>query len=161
MNYTLRKVSPEFGTFDQSLGECYGIVNRFENPKIFREYFKQVFNKQHVDDLDESANDDTKNIIGFVTSSKDSIIPIYQGNSFYIVSESGKTLVRVNKCMNRQRPIDYGVETKEVLEVNLLHEFFNSKSDSNKYLEASQQENLEAEFSDWVNKRNHEHVVLS
>tara|TARA_R110000772_G_C13310212_1_gene439959 strand:+ start:7247 stop:7714 length:468 start_codon:yes stop_codon:yes gene_type:complete len=110
MNYTLRTVSPESGTFDQSLGECYGRVNRFENPKRFKEYFKQVFNKQYVSDLDESANDDTKNIIGFVISSKDSIIPIYQGNAFYIVSESGKTLVRINNCMNRQRPIDYGVE---------------------------------------------------
>lgn len=38
-------------------------------------------------------------------------------------------------------------------ELNLLHEFFNSKSDACP-LEASQQEALEKEFQDWFNERN-------
>lgn len=33
---------------------------------------------------------------------------------------------------------------------NLLHEFFNSKSDANKYLSATQQEELEQEFQNWI-----------
>lgn len=32
----------------------------------------------------------------------------------------------------------------------LLNEFFNHKSDANKYLEASQQEELEKEFVEWA-----------
>lgn len=32
---------------------------------------------------------------------------------------------------------------------NLLHEFFNSKSDANKYLSAEQQEDMESEFKKW------------
>jgi predicted HD phosphohydrolase len=32
---------------------------------------------------------------------------------------------------------------------NLLHDFFNLKSDSNEFLEASRQEKLEQEFADW------------
>lgn len=36
---------------------------------------------------------------------------------------------------------------------NLLHEFFNSKSDANKYLEASEQEDLEKSFQEWHSSR--------
>jgi len=32
---------------------------------------------------------------------------------------------------------------------NLLHEFFNSKSDANKFLTAEQQEGLENDYQDW------------
>lgn len=37
--------------------------------------------------------------------------------------------------------------------VNLLHEFFNSKSDANKYLESEQQEDLENDFNIWLKNR--------
>jgi hypothetical protein len=33
---------------------------------------------------------------------------------------------------------------------DLLHRFFNSRSDANKYLTAQEQEDLESEFSEWV-----------
>lgn len=33
---------------------------------------------------------------------------------------------------------------------SLLHEFFNHKSDANKYLTSEQQEDLETDFSDWI-----------
>lgn len=33
--------------------------------------------------------------------------------------------------------------------MNLLHEFFNHKSDANKYLDATQQEDLEKDFEKW------------
>jgi len=38
---------------------------------------------------------------------------------------------------------------ESILYRNLLNEFFNSKSDANKYLSAEQQEDLETEFSKW------------
>jgi len=37
---------------------------------------------------------------------------------------------------------------------NLLHEFFNKKSDSNKYLTTEQQEEMENEFYDFINQYN-------
>lgn len=37
---------------------------------------------------------------------------------------------------------------------NLLHEFFNRKSDSNKYLTAEQQEEMENDFFDFINNYN-------
>jgi len=36
---------------------------------------------------------------------------------------------------------------------NLLNEFFNSKSDANKFLEASQQEALENDFQKWFDEK--------
>lgn len=100
--YTLRKVNQELGTFDQALGQCYNRVNRFENKKRFREYFKEVFRKDHVADLDTAVDEDTKNTIGFVITSNDYIIPIDQRDDNYIVTETGKTLVRLNKSMTRR-----------------------------------------------------------
>jgi hypothetical protein len=37
------------------------------------------------------------------------------------------------------------------METNKLHDFFNHKSDANKYLTASQQEDLEKDFESWTN----------
>ena len=37
---------------------------------------------------------------------------------------------------------------------NLLHEFFNSQSDANEFLTASQQDKLEKEFGEWNEQRN-------
>ncbi len=43
-----------------------------------------------------------------------------------------------------------GAESVMLRAGNLLHEFFNSESDANKYLDTTQQENLENEFNEWV-----------
>ena len=39
--------------------------------------------------------------------------------------------------------------------MNLLHEFFNSRSDANKYLAAEQQEELENDFNKWLYSHPH------
>lgn len=45
-------------------------------------------------------------------------------------------------------------ETKTVLvNTNVLHEFFNSRSDANKYLEANQQEELETQFEQYISEK--------
>lgn len=40
--------------------------------------------------------------------------------------------------------------------INLLQEFFNSKSDANRYLEASEQERLEKEFQEWYEEKSND-----
>lgn len=40
-------------------------------------------------------------------------------------------------------------EYLKVIGFNLLHEFFNHKSDANKYLDVTEQEDLEKEFGEW------------
>jgi len=42
-----------------------------------------------------------------------------------------------------------GAEAVMIRGGDLLHDFFNHKSDANKFLDASQQENLEKEFGEW------------
>lgn len=37
-----------------------------------------------------------------------------------------------------------------IVSLDVLHEFFNSKSDANKYLDASQQDNLESDFKEYI-----------
>ena len=37
--------------------------------------------------------------------------------------------------------------------MNILHEFFNSKSDTNQFLEASEQEQLENDFEEWYDQQ--------
>ena len=46
--------------------------------------------------------------------------------------------------------ISFGIVVTETTPCDLLHEFFNSKSDANKYLNAEQQEDVENEFSEYV-----------
>lgn len=43
---------------------------------------------------------------------------------------------------------------------NILHEFFNSSSDANEFLEAVKQEKLEIDFQNWVEKNKGELTVL-
>ena len=56
----------------------------------------------------------------------------------------------INHTSIKERILDDYPEQFE----NLLHEFFNKKSDSNKYLTAEQQEEMESEFYDFINQYN-------
>ena len=99
--YTLRKVSKELGTSNESLGNYYTSINRFENPDRFRELFKKVYGRNHVADMDDKADEYTIGIIGFIMTSNDNIIPIHEGAAHYVVTESGATFERVNRVMIR------------------------------------------------------------
>jgi hypothetical protein len=105
--YTLRTLddSKDGSVFNQALGQCYTEVNRFEHPERFRELFKQVFNKNHVADLDTTSDSDTQQTIGFIISADDNVIPINQGLNNYIMTDSGRTFERVNRAMTKQRII--------------------------------------------------------
>lgn len=102
--YTLRVVT-EGSIRNHSLGNFYHTTNRFEHPERFREIFKEVYGRNHVADLDPESDDDTKNIIGFVTGNTDWTIPIDQRESSYVMTESGNTFERVNKAMKKQRVV--------------------------------------------------------
>ena len=43
--------------------------------------------------------------------------------------------------------------------VNLLHEFFNSKSDANQFLDATQQEQLEKDFHGYINGEGERKII--
>lgn len=100
--YTLRVVNKN-GVQNHSLGDFYSSANRFEHPQKFRDFFKMVFNKDHVADLDTESDVHTKTVIGFVQGNGDYIIPIYETDDNYIMTESGNTFERLNRAMTRRR----------------------------------------------------------
>jgi len=44
---------------------------------------------------------------------------------------------------------------------NILSQFFNSRSDANEFLEASQQEKLELDFENWVDEQNKKQTMIN
>lgn len=108
--YTLRTVSDLNGNQNHGLGKFYGSVNRFENPERFRELFKEMFKRHHVEDLEPSSDEDTRTTIGFVIGENDYIIPIDKRNDNYIMTDEGTTFERLNKAMLRQAPALEGLE---------------------------------------------------
>lgn len=54
-----------------------------------------------------------------------------------------------------------GAEAVMLRGADMLHEFFNYRSDANKYLEATQQEDLENEFGDWLKEIITSHLFLN
>lgn len=57
-----------------------------------------------------------------------------------------------NSSINKLSDYQYALceVDHKIVSLDVLHEFFNSKSDANKYLSAEQQEDLENEFHDYV-----------
>lgn len=45
--------------------------------------------------------------------------------------------------------------------MNMLNEFFNSKSDANKFLNASQQEDLENDFKEFQKSKTYEKLIIN
>lgn len=63
----------------------------------------------------------------------------------------GKDLKDASTILNEMDEIIDELENCQLFKnKGILHNFFNSKSDANKYLTASQQEELEKDFDEWV-----------
>jgi len=87
--FILRRYSSDGMQINQEIGDCYTLIEREINYEEFSKTFKSVFGKNHVADLDESSDDDTKNCYAFIIGS--SIQPLYKSQRNYIMSSSGKT----------------------------------------------------------------------
>lgn len=96
--YTLRTIDSDSFQMNQSLGERYNVVDRFSNYEHFCRCFKAYFNTNHVADLDELSNDDSKNVYSFVTYGPygETIKPIDITQQNYIMTESGKTFAKLS-----------------------------------------------------------------
>lgn len=93
--FTLREINPSGVVTNYSLGDQYTFVGRFEASEEFRNIFNAHFERLHVADLDETADAITRNCYGFVTTVQMSIFPIFKGNTYYIMTESGKTFAKI------------------------------------------------------------------
>ena len=75
---------------NQVIGDGYTYINRETNYDEFCRSFKVYFDKDHVADLDEESDGDTKNCYAFVVNGA-FLQPLYKNQKNFIMTESGKT----------------------------------------------------------------------
>lgn len=88
--YTLRRITENNTQINLSIGDSYCYVDREHNYEDFQKDFNNYFQKNHVADLDDTADRDTQLVYGFI-SYQGNIIPLYKNQMNYIMTESGKT----------------------------------------------------------------------
>jgi hypothetical protein len=90
--FTLRRISGDGVQINHSLGNSYTVIDRFLNYEEFKKTFKIIFDKNHVADLDDQSDYDTKNVHAFVSNENGSYIqPLYTNQKAYIMTGNGQT----------------------------------------------------------------------
>jgi hypothetical protein len=75
---------------NQIIGDNYTLISRESNYQEFCRAFKTYFDKDHVADLDENADYNTRECYAFVANGK-IFQPLYRKQSNYIMSDNGRT----------------------------------------------------------------------
>jgi hypothetical protein len=88
--FVLRKIIGNTQT-NYVLGIQYQVVERFADPEEFCKIFKSEFGYNHVADLDENADNYTKNCYAFIVLQDFASIPLYMNQKNYVMTETGKT----------------------------------------------------------------------
>jgi hypothetical protein len=88
--FILRRISSAGVEMNHSLGDGYTYINREYNVLEFRRSFKVFFDKDHVADLDETSDEDSKDVYGFIGNGP-FLQPLYKNQKNFIMTESGKT----------------------------------------------------------------------
>jgi len=88
--FALRKIIGNAQT-NYALGVQYQVVERFVDYEDFSHTFKQEFGYDHVADLDDNADNYTKNCYAFLITPDFKAIPLYMNQKNYIMTETGKT----------------------------------------------------------------------
>lgn len=88
--YTLRTVESNQKQTNEFIGSFYQFIERDSSYEAFCSTFKNVFQRDHVADLCETADQYTKNVYGFIVTNNGTN-PLYKDNSYYIMTENGKT----------------------------------------------------------------------
>lgn len=92
--YTLRTFT-ENSEVNNWLGEQYEVVRREENYDRFAELFEQNFDKPHVAEDCETADEHTKRCYAIVVNEKQEPIGVFKGQTNYIVTPGGKTFSNI------------------------------------------------------------------
>ena len=88
--FILRIISDKGVERNHSIGGDYSVIHREYNADQFREAFLGYFNKNHVADLDEEADEHTKGCYAFVEFGS-VLIPLYKDCKNYIMTGTGQT----------------------------------------------------------------------
>lgn len=90
--FTLRKITSDNIETNTYLGAIFQVIRREENYEEFARTYESIFEKRHVADLDNSADNYSKDTYAFIiTEFGKDVHPLYKKQFNYIVSESGKT----------------------------------------------------------------------
>lgn len=89
--YTLRKISGQGVQMNFYLGKSYTVIDRFVNYEDFKNCFKTWYGREHVADLDPTADNDTKTTYAFISDYEGNMHALWMGQSNYIMTESGQT----------------------------------------------------------------------
>lgn len=85
--YTLRTVREDGLTTNLYIGRVYSFVCGFNSYEYFSEIFNREFGKPY-------SEENSENCIGFIQA-LDFSVPVYIGETSYIMSESGKTFEKL------------------------------------------------------------------
>jgi hypothetical protein len=88
--FTLRKITADGVEHNYVIGDDYNSVTRESNYDDFCKIFKDVFGRNHVADIDETADDDTKKCHAFIWNYKRTY-PLYKGDFNFVMTDRGKT----------------------------------------------------------------------
>ena len=91
----LRRISGDGVEMNQVVGKGYTYIHREVNPDQFRETFKLYFKKDHVADLDPTADKETTNCYAFVVEGS-FIQALYKNQKAFMMTESGKTFANLS-----------------------------------------------------------------
>ena len=80
----------ELSVFNQSLGDEYEFICRSANYTRFIEYFELVYGEKHS--ADENNHPE---VTGFIVSQNDDIFTLKNTESYYVMTESGKTFEKI------------------------------------------------------------------
>lgn len=96
--FILRRISGQGVQMNFCLGNSYTIVTRDHNYEDFCRSFKHIFDRNHVADLDDTADSDTKNCYAFVSSEGGgNLYPLWSNQKNYIMTENGKTFCNLTQ----------------------------------------------------------------
>jgi len=95
--FTFRKITPSGHEHNLFIGESYVFVNRETQYEEFCRCYKQVFEVNHVADLDEMSNDFSKNCFGLISYNDGlDLFPVYKNDINYIMSSNGQTYAKIH-----------------------------------------------------------------
>jgi len=83
--------------YNKALGHEYQIIERDVEYDAFCDFFEETFGYSHVADLDDNADNYTKDCYAFVITQGFKPIPLYKKQLNYVMTESGKTFSNLTR----------------------------------------------------------------
>ncbi len=91
--FILRQISKEGIESNSIIGDSYNFIHKDINYREFCKTFELTFEKSYEEDL---KDDNAKTCYAFISNGV-FMRPLYKGNSYFIMTEGGKTFSNVSR----------------------------------------------------------------